>query len=57
MPEWSQIFFEHGDGKAYKPFQKWLVETNYFKERRARLTIKAISNFAKSNTTKVNKWL
>ncbi len=57
MPKWSQILYDEGVDKVYKPFLKWLIEAKYFEERKEKITIKNIAIGYKAEATKITKWL
>lgn len=57
MVKWSNILFDHGPDKAYKPFLKSLIDCRYLEGREEKTTIKKIAGSFGLKTTKVTKWL
>ena len=57
MPQWSRLLFQQRPHKPYNDFLKWLINTNFLKEKNERITIKMMAAGFKGDATKVTKWI
>jgi hypothetical protein len=56
MPKWSQVLFDHSNGKPYNDFLKWIIQLQYFKDDQ-KVSVKKLADLSGYTSAKISKWL
>ncbi len=57
MPIYSKKLLLNEDEKPYTNFLKWLIEKDFYKNRKSKITIQKIGAEYQTNTSKITKWI
>ncbi len=57
MPSWSTVLLENVENKDYRQFLNWLIEKNFFKGNRGKVTIKQMAAEFGMKVSKISNWL